>query len=162
MTCWSFIVNALCLYFLLCGKFCSLNIRLTRACNNGHRFLEITNAEEALFYQSSRQHNIRHLACITRPKGYFATRITRYPNSASTFRLQRLLSCGDVNTNPGPVGALNSRSNPPENSRNACQLCERTVARNHRTLKCTQCNLLTHLKCGGMSPAEVELQMVLL
>ena len=39
-------------------------------------------------------------------------RITRYPNSDLIFRLQRLLSCGDVSTNPGQVDALNSRSNP--------------------------------------------------
>ena len=42
-------------------------------------------------------------------KRFFATRITRYPNSDSTFRLQRLLSCSDVSRNSGPVGALNSR-----------------------------------------------------
>ena len=81
---------------------------------------------------SRRVDSTGHLACTTRPKGYFVTGITRYPNSDSTFRLQSLLSCGDVSTNPGPVGALNSRSNPRENSRNACQLCERTVAPNHR------------------------------
>ena len=80
-----------------------VNTRLTRASINGHRFVEVTYAKEALFYQSSRQHNIRHVACTTRPtraKGYFAMRITRYPNSDLTFGLQRLLSCGDVSTNP--------------------------------------------------------------
>ena len=154
---WSFIVNILCLCFLLWRNFYPLNTRLTRASINGHRFVEVTYAKEALFYQSSRQHIIQHVACTTRPKGCFAMRITRYPNSDLTSRLQRLLSCGDVSTNPEPVGALNSRSNPWENSRNACQLCERTVARNHRTLKCSQCNLRTHKKCGGMSPTEYNL-----
>ena len=86
--------------------------RLTRASINGHRFVEVTYAKEALFYQSSRQHNIRHVACTTHPKGYFAMRITRYPNSDLTSRLQRLLSCGDVSTNPGPVRAFYSISNP--------------------------------------------------
>ena len=154
---WYFIVNILCLCFLLWRNFHPLNTRLTRASINGHRFVEVTYAKEALFYQSSRQHIIQHVACTTRPKGCFAMRITRYPNSDLTSRLQRLLSCGDVSTNPEPVGALNSRSNPWENSRNACQLCERTVARNHRTLKCSQCNLRTHKKCGGMSPTEYNL-----
>ena len=154
---WSYIVNMLCLCFLLWSNFYSLNTRLTRASINGHRFVEVTYAKEALFYQSSRQHIIRHVACTTRPKGHFAMRITRYPNSDLTFRLQRLLSCGDVSTNPGQVDALNSRSNPWENSWNACQLCERTVARNHCTLKYTQCNLRAHMKCGEMSPREYKL-----
>ena len=108
----SFIVNMLCLCFLLWSNFYSLNTRLTRASINGHRFVEVTYAKEALFYQSSRQHIIRHGACTTRPKGCFAMRITRYPNFDLTFVLQRLLSCGDVSTNPGPVGAFYSISNP--------------------------------------------------
>ena len=115
--CWSFIVNELCLCFLLCVL---LNTGLIRACINGHRLVEVTYAEKALLYQSSRQHNIRHLACTTRPKGYFATMITRYVDMHSTFRLRRLLSCGNISKNSGPVGALNLRSNPRENSRNAC------------------------------------------
>lgn len=92
------------------ATFVFLNTGLTRACINGHRLVEVTYAEKALLYQSSRQHNIRHLACTTRPKGYFATMITRYADSHSTFRLRRLLSCGNISKNSGPVGALNLRS----------------------------------------------------
>lgn len=128
-------------------------LRLTRAYINGHRFVEVNYDEETPFYQSSRQHDSRRLACTTRPKGYFARRITRYPNSDSTFRFrQPAVSCPVVMWAQILDKCIKfKRSNPRENSRNACQLCERTVAQNHRTLKCTQCSLLTHKKCSGMS-----------
>ena len=48
--CCSFIVNALCLCFLFCSSFSSLNTKLTWSCINRYRFVGVTNAEEALFY----------------------------------------------------------------------------------------------------------------
>ena len=151
--CSFFTVSAMCCWLLLCSKFCYLNTRLTRSCINRHRFVEATYAEEALIYRSLRRQSTRHIARTTLQKGCFATRIIRYPNSDSTFRIKRPLSCGDVSPNPGPVDALNSRSNQRENSRNICQLCERKVARNLRTLKCTQWSvvecLLEDITCQG-------------
>lgn len=48
--CCSFTVNALCLCFLFCSSFSSLNTKLTWSCINRYRFVGVTNAEEALFY----------------------------------------------------------------------------------------------------------------
>ena len=48
--CCSFIVNVLCLCFLFYSKFSSLNTKLTWSCINRYRFVEVTNAKEALFY----------------------------------------------------------------------------------------------------------------
>ena len=37
-----------------------------------------------------------------RSKGYFGSRLTRYPNLTSTFQVERLTESGDSNPNPGP------------------------------------------------------------
>ena len=37
-----------------------------------------------------------------RSKGYFGSRLTLYPNSTSTFQLERLTESGDINPNRGP------------------------------------------------------------
>ena len=55
------------------------------------------------------------------------------------FQLRRLLlSCGDVNPNPGPT--TNSVK----------------VARNHRFVNCTMCERTCHIKCGGVTPSEYK------
>ena len=56
-----------------------------------------------------------------RSKGYFGSRLTRYPNSTSTFQLERLTESGDINPNPGPE---------------KCPFCNRTIASNHHSLRC--------------------------
>ena len=38
--------------------------------------------------------------------GFFSSRITRYPNSTSSFQLQRLMVSGDISLNPGPNAGL--------------------------------------------------------
>lgn len=90
LLCCSFIVNALCLCFLFCSRFSSLNTKLTWSCINRYRFVEVTNAEEALFYKSPRQHNIRHLACTSRPKAYFAQEL---PVTEILTQLSGYVSC---------------------------------------------------------------------
>ena len=39
-------------------------------------------------------------------KGYFVSRLPRYPNSTSTFHSKRLVESGDINPNPGPENTL--------------------------------------------------------
>ena len=63
----------------------------------------------------------------------------RYLNSTSTFHSKRLVESGDINPNPGP-----------EN----CALCQRTVARNHRSLRCVSCTGILHIKCGDVRPNQ--------
>ena len=87
----------------------------------------------------------RHLgAKYLQCNGYFATRICRYPNSASTFQMSRLKTSGDICPNPGhaTVTALK------------CPVCSRTIARNHRALNCESCQFKYHIKCGKVSPRE--------
>ena len=72
-------------------------------------------------------------------KVYLASRLKYYPNSTSSFNLTRLALCGDISPNPGPC------------VKTKCKTCERTLARNHRTMWCETCNLLYHLKCSGLS-----------
>lgn len=57
----------------------------------------------------------------TPAKGFFGLRLTRYSNSTSTFQFKRLAESGDINPNPGPE---------------KCASCSRTVAKNHRSLRC--------------------------
>ena len=52
------------------------------------------------------------------------------------------LICGDVNPNPGPTVKI------------PCSQCLRTIAKNHRSVKCEKCELTFHIKCANMKPAE--------
>ena len=44
---------------------------------------------------------------LKRRKKYLHTRMRFYSNSVATFQLEYLLSCGDIETNPGPTGGGN-------------------------------------------------------
>ena len=76
-------------------------------------------------------------------KVYLASRLTYHPNSNASFNLTRLALCGDKNPNPGPDTSVTSKSK--------CKTCERTIARNHRTVRCQECQLPYHLKCSGLN-----------
>ena len=76
-------------------------------------------------------------------RGFFRCRVNRYPNSVSTFQLTRLLISWDVHFNPGPI------ANKP-----SCQICRRTIARNHRSLYCETCGFQYHIKCGKVTPKQ--------
>ena len=54
--------------------------------------------------------NCRHDSKVYRVKGYLRARVSRYPNSASTFQISRLIISGDIAENPGPT--LNKQSCP--------------------------------------------------
>ena len=68
----------------------------------------------------------RHCGALLLSKGYFSLRIQYYTSSTASFNLKRLLLSGDVLPNPGPV--------------EKCKVCERSIARNHRRVKCTERN----------------------
>ncbi|XP_078361285.1 uncharacterized protein LOC144645583 [Oculina patagonica] len=72
---------------------------------------------------------------------YFADKIRRYPNSTSTFQLARLKMSGDICPNPGPE---------------KCKICSRTVARNHRAVRCDSCKGQAHVKCTNIKPSEYK------
>ena len=72
---------------------------------------------------------------------YLSSRVMRYPNSTSTFQLCRLQVSGDISPNPGPK---------------KCNVCSRTLARNHRVIHCDQCKGRTHIKCGNIKPSEYK------
>ena len=74
-------------------------------------------------------------------RSFFGRRVSRYPNSDSTFQIIRILTSWDVNLNPGPC------TEKPK-----CHTCSRTIARNHRSLQCNSCGLKYHIKCGNVTP----------
>ena len=73
---------------------------------------------------------------------FFAVRIERYPNSSSTFQLEKVVASGDVSLNPGPE---------------KCKTCTRAIAFNHRRLCCASCTNRYHLKCAAVKSAEYKL-----
>lgn len=72
-------------------------------------------------------------------KCYFGSRLTRYPNSTSTFQLECLTESGDINPNPGPE---------------KCPFCNQTIAISHRSLRCSSCSQLVHIKCANVRPNQ--------
>lgn len=81
-----------------------------------------------------------------RGKRFLSSRLSYYANADSSFQLTRIASSGDVSPNPGPAGEAN---NPAK-----CPGCKRTIARNHRAVKCNHCQNMWHIKCGNVSPSQ--------
>lgn len=78
----------------------------------------------------------RHLGLVLNTRwGFHHRRVSRYPNSDSTFQLIRLAICGDIKLNPGP-STLGSST---KLKKLCCQTCSRTIAHNHRMLTCNLC-----------------------
>ena len=78
-------------------------------------------------------------------KGVCRARLSRYPNSDSTFQLTRLSISWDINLNPGP-----------DTEKKSCFTCARTIACNHRSLACNLCGLRYHIKCGRVTPKRYK------
>ena len=95
---------------------------------------------------STLTNNRRHLGLDKLTvNGYSNARVSRYPNAVSTFQLTRLTTSGDVCPNPGPP-----------TTKPSCQMCSRTIARNHRALHCNLCGLNYHMKCGQVTTREYK------
>ena len=83
----------------------------------------------------------RHLGNLSgRGKRYFSFKVSYYPNANASFQIQNIITSGDIALNPGPT-----------NSTVKCSVCGRTVARNHRAVKCDACSLWCHIKCGKVN-----------
>ena len=67
-----------------------------------------------------------------------------YPNCCATRQI--LLLGGDISTNPGP----NVKRKPK------CEQCERTIAKNSRSIKCVECECIKHLKCAGLTTKSFD------
>lgn len=89
--------------------------------------------------------HVRHLVRAPRGKKYYGSRTCYYSNSDSSFQQSRLLSSGDVSTNPGPS------FNTPK-----CSVCAKSIACNHRALSCDGCEKWCHIKCGNVNPREYK------
>ncbi len=55
-----------------------------------------------------------------------------------TKQLFNIIKSGDVQPNPGPV-------------KNPCRVCQRAVARTHRSLRCCSCFYDVHIKCAEVN-----------
>ena len=73
---------------------------------------------------------------VYKVKGYLSSRVTRYPNSASTFQISRLIISEHISENPGP-----------STNKLICPECSRAIAKNHRSLTCSVSDLTYHIKC---------------
>ena len=63
-------------------------------------------------------------------KVFLASRLSYHRNSTASFNLTRLALCGDINPSPGPGTSAKTKTK--------CKTCERTIARNHRTVQCQE------------------------
>ena len=90
--------------------------------------------------------NSRHDSKVYRAKGYLRARVSRYPNSTSTFQISRLIISGDIAENPGPTL-----------KKQTCLKCSRTIAKNHRSLTCSAYDLKYPIKCGNVTPKDFKL-----
>ena len=71
--------------------------------------------------------------------GFGFLRVNYYANSTASFQHAKLLLSGDVAVNPGLQ---------------KCHTCDRTMARNHRVMTCTECKRRTHITCSQVSLKE--------
>ena len=53
--------------------------------------------------------------------------------------MESLTESGDINPNPGPE---------------KCPFCNRTIAKNHRSLRCSFCSQLMQIKCANIRPNQ--------
>ena len=83
-------------------------------------------------------------------KGYYGSRITRYPNSVATFNLFRLITSGDISLNPGLdcTASCNGRKKPAWKF--PCVVCEKPVRCNQKGILCDRCDKWFHIKCIDM------------
>ena len=90
--------------------------------------------------------NSHHDSKVYKVKGYSSSRVSRYPNSSSTFQISRLIISEDISENPGP-----------NKNKLICPECSRTIAENHRSLTCSICDLTYHIKGGNATPKDFKL-----
>ena len=60
----------------------------------------------------------------------------------------------DVESNPGPINC--SGPSTSDITKPKCKSCERTIAYNHRSVTCQNCDLLYHFKCAGLTVKDYK------
>ena len=86
-----------------------------------------------------------------RSRKFLGCRLSRYPNSTSTFQLNRFFQLNrvlinwDIHMNPGP-----STTKP------CCPACSRTIACNHRSVDCNSCGGMFHVQLVWRYATRVE------
>lgn len=84
---------------------------------------------------------VRHVVFIPRGKGCYSSRVNYYSNSDCSFYMTRLIISGDININPGP---------------DKCNICNKSLAPNHRVVDCDGCQGRYHFLCGGLTRRDVK------
>ena len=67
-----------------------------------------------------------------------------------------LIRCGDIETQPGPISSQKSTTT----KKPKCPECLRTIAKNHKTLYCTECTRYFHVKCVGLNTNNRSCQWI--
>ena len=137
---------AIFLYFLLfstCCEYLDLNTYLSKQASLRYAVCDPASSEAAESPPSKVSYLVdsRHFCWRFRRKRFFSARLSHTPTSISSFQLSNLFISGDVQVNPGPI---------------KCKLCCRTIASNHRTLKCGICSCNYHIKCGEVKPKDYK------
>ena len=139
---------AIFLYFLLfstCCEFLDLNTYLSKQASLLYAVCDPASSEAAESPPSKVSYLVdsRHPCWRFRRRRFrFSVRLSHTPTSISSFQLSNLFISGDVQVNPGPI---------------KCKLCCRTIASNHRTLKCGICSCNHHhIKCGEVKPKNCK------
>ena len=83
---------------------------------------------------------------VYKAKGYLSSRVSRYPNSTSPFQMSCSIISGDISENPGP-----------STNKLICSECSRTIAKNHRSLTCSVCDLTYDIKCENAALKDFKL-----
>ena len=78
-----------------------------------------------------------------RGKRYLAVRNLHTVKGTSSFQLNRLALCGDIQSNPGP----RTQSAP----KYPCKECGKSVRNNQDAILCSECSVWSHAKCLNMS-----------
>ena len=80
-----------------------------------------------------------------RAKRYLSSCVLYTSKGTSSFNLQRkLIICGDVSENTGPLKRTLSTRFP-------CSECKKNVCHNQDAILCASCNSWSHVGCAGMS-----------
>ena len=137
---------AIFLYFLLfsiCCEYLDLNTYLSKPASLRYAVCDPASSEAAESPPSKVPYLVdsRHLCLRFRRRRFFSARLSHTPTSISSFQLSNIIISGDVQVNPGPI---------------KCKLCCRTIARNHRALKCGICSCDYHIKCGEVKPKDYK------
>lgn len=124
--------------FLVCNGYIFFKIHLSHPKTHLHLSGGTKDLEKTRNLFVALTSRVRHLGtCV---KGYFATDLTRYPNSVSTFNISRLVQCGDIEINPGPEQSLSQGLSTTRKKplwKFPCDVCTKPVRSNQKGISVT-------------------------